>query len=102
MREETKEIIDEIMRQWGLNEVYIKTGINKDNQEYYTVTKNKKDIYENSERKDLKNFRDRQDKRQTETSNVNKEDIVCTILATRYSREENKAYIYFRGSLFNW
>lgn len=98
MRDETKEIIDELMKQWGENKLYIKTGINKDNQEYYTIAKNTKDIYENAEQKDLKNFRDRQDNRQTETSSMNKEDIVCTILATRYSREDNEAYIYFRGS----
>lgn len=88
MQKMTKEIIDEIISQWGDGKLFVTAGHNKDYQEVYTVAKNSN-----------KNtgFKRRAGDRLKKGEDISQEDIICTIIV-QPSREKSEAYIYFRGS----
>lgn len=88
MRDETKNIINEIMQQWSDNKLYVMTSIDKENHEQYFVVRDNKNEYERIDNE--------REKEQDPNQVVNKKDVICKITATRYSKE-NEAYIYFRG-----
>ena len=91
MRKETKEIIDEIIRQWGDDRLYVLTTINSDDNEVFTVVKDKHHVYEKTDSKPvpcpIKN-----------KSGVkhNPDDVICVIISTRQTTD-NEAFINFKG-----
>ncbi|GAF92538.1 unnamed protein product, partial [marine sediment metagenome] len=78
MRQETKEILDEIMKQWSEDKLYVLANINNEDMENFVIVKNKKGLSDNSGQQ-----------------KPNKEDIICKITVPINIK---KAYIYFRGS----
>lgn len=88
MREETREIIDEIICQWAENKLYILTSINNEGNEVFTVVRDTKQTYEKIDNKPIP-----EPQKVKFDSRHNPNDTICRIVATK----NNEAYIYFRG-----